>query len=399
MRLVYISGYYKPANVYGGTVTSISTAFEAMAKLGVQVDVLTTNANGRDCLNVPLRQRVNMDGVGVWYYPKSNLLKSISISGEMVHEFHQRIHQYDLVISGLLWQPIVENIRLSCISAKVPYIVLLFGQLMPWALHYKYLRKRLFLKLLGWRFLNSATALQCTSQIEAYAVTNLSPKPPCLVIPHGLNIESFNSLPERGKTRSMLGIPDSDIVLICLGRLHRVKNPELSLEAFAALNRSDIHLIYAGPDEGGFEPLLRNRAKEIGCSEKVHFTGLLDKSNVMQILVDADLLVMPSEQENFGMSAAEALAAGIPILTSDKVPMGIYASHVKAGLIAPISVSHFTKALQDLLSDRVHLKQMGNRGKALIKQEFDSKTLAMRTINVYQSLVDGYSITYDSLIH
>ena len=125
------------------------------------------------------------------------------------------------------------------------------------------------------------------------------------------------------------------------------KRPDIAIEALAAANSSvgETHLVLAGPDEMQLIPKLLVQAQRLGCADRLHITGLLKGDEVLVALADADLLLMPSEpeSENFGMSAVEAMAAGLPILVSEGVPIGRWAKSAGAGRIASCTVDFFRR--------------------------------------------------------
>jgi glycosyltransferase involved in cell wall biosynthesis len=125
---------------------------------------------------------------------------------------------------------------------------------------------------------------------------------------------------------------------------------------------------------------LRSQAARLGCADRLRLTGLLSGERMLQALADADLLVMPSASESFGNSAAEALAAGLPILVSDRVPVGRQALAAGAGCIAPPEAAAFARAAREMLDQPDRLKRMGERGRELARREFDLPVVGGRML-------------------
>ncbi len=389
MRILYIINYYKPAYIYGGPVRSTSLLCEALAKLGAKVTVLTTNVNGTSQLDVPLGQSVAVDGVEVFYYPIVPIPpRSFFYSPALAQACHQKVADFDIAVLDTFFTHAMGPAAAACKQAQVPYIVPTRGQLLPWALQHRHLKKQLYLTLLGRGYLNGAAAIHCTIPAEAEAVVNLGLKTPTIVIPNGLEVSRWEKLPLRGSLRQRLGIPTEAIMLLCLGRLHQVKQPHVALESLAALGQANVHLVYAGPDEEGLEGHLRAQAQLSNCAFQVHFTGLLAGAEVLQALADADLLLMPSMMESFGMSALEAMAAGLPVLTSQDVPVGRWADAIGAGRAVEGTAEAFTKALRELLAQPNQLKIMGQRGQTLVRQKFDIMAVAQQMLTQYQAILD-----------
>jgi glycosyltransferase involved in cell wall biosynthesis len=165
-------------------------------------------------------------------------------------------------------------------------------------------------------------------------------------------------LPERGTFRAALGIPLQAKLLLFLGRLSNKKSPDLLLEAFAspeivnAMGRQQVHLAFVGPDEGNMLSKLQSMAKELKVSGNVHFSKALEGEQKWAAYRDADIFVLPSQNENFGNTAAEAVAAGTPVIVTDQcgiAPLlkelsGVVVKHDRADLI---------RGLKELLQDDV----------------------------------------------
>ena len=388
MRILYLSSYYKPAFVYGGVVTAVAALCESLVKLGVKLTVLTTNANGEQCLDVPLGQPVVVDGVTVYYYPVvKGLPRTFFYSPDLAHAIDGMVGDCDLVVLDTFYtHPTGAAVR-ACLRTHTPYIVPLHGALLPWSLRQKSFKKQLYMFLLGRRYLNQAAALQCSDPVESTALKNMRLKAPFFVVPYGLDLAQWEKLPLRGTLRRQLDISETDRVLLMLGRLHRVKNPELAVDMLGLLQRADIHLVFVGPDEEGYGSILEPRAAALGCADRIHFTGLLTGEAILNAMADADLLVMPSVMESFGMAAIEAMVSGLPVLLSEYVPVGRWVEEAGAGRQVACTPEAFAVACQEMLDDDHTLKEMGRRARILATQRFDGSMVAKQMLAQYQAIV------------
>jgi glycosyltransferase involved in cell wall biosynthesis len=393
MKILYVISYYKPAFVYGGTVRCVSQLCESLVKFNAEVTVLTTNANGKDLLKVSTKNAVNVDGVEVFYFPIVRIPPhSFNYAPAIAKACHQKISGFDIVILQSLFSYGMGAATTACKRAGIPYVIQLHGQLLPWSLRQKWLKKLTFLNFMGRKFLNNAAALHCTDNSEAEAIKQLGLKAPTFVVSNGIDCEHFTKLPERGLIRRRFQIPNHARVLLFLGRLHPKKRPDLAVEALAAAQSLSIetHLILAGPDEMQLMPSLKDQAQDLGGSSRLHFTGLLNGDEILSVLADADLLLMPSEpeSENFGMSAVEAMAAGLPILVSEGVPIGSWAELANAGRMIPCTADSFRRATCELLAQPDELKEMGKRGQVLARQRFDISSIAQQMLTQYKSIIE-----------
>lgn len=392
MRILCISNYYKPAYIYGGPVRCISELCEALAKLDCTVTVLTTNVNGDHLLDVPLDRPMNVDGVEVIYYPITHVPpKSFFYSPALARACRQQISKFDIVVLQTMFTHTMGPAVAACKRAAVPYIVQTHGQLLPWSLQQKRIKKKVYQALVGRSHLERASALHCTDPVEARWIDRLGITTPKIVIPNGVNAEYFSQLPSRGTIRRRFEIPEDASLLLFLGRLHPKKRPDIAVDVLGAARSlpGETHLVLAGPDETQMVPALHAQARRLGCADRLHIAGLLQTDEVLSALADSDLLLMPSEpeSENFGMSALEAMAAGVPVLVSDGVPVGGWAESFGAGRMVPCTGNAFKKATIELLNDPMRLKEMGVNGQALVRQKFDIEIVARQMLAQYQAIL------------
>lgn len=389
MKILYVASYYKPAYTYGGPVASIADLLEALVCLGVQVKVATTNANGRTTLSVPTVSPQDVGGVAVSYYPIGKTFGFYHVPAQNA-AVRNLIPEQDLVVAGSFWSTANLAVGHAARLAGVPYIIPLHGQLNPWALRHRGSKKRLFLALAGRRLIDRAAALYCTDPSEARAVQELCFKPPAFVVPLGLDTRCFSQLDKGVNFRAQYGILPGALVLLYLGRLAQVKRPDIAVHSLARVLQSgmDAHLVCAGPDEERLQPALLALAQRLGCAGRLHFTGLLDREGVLAALSSSNLLLMPSEiQENFGMAALEAMAAGIPVLVSTGVPLGYWAEQAGAGRISTSDPDDFSSMALQMLSNPENLAELGQRGRQLVQQRFEISRVAQQMFAQCQAIV------------
>src|SRR5512141_1625343 len=228
MRILFISGYYKPAYVYGGPILSMSVLCEGLARAGTPVTVLPTDANRSGRLLLPLRRASDVDGVEVWYFP-SALRGSYIFSPALEAAVRRRVREFDVVFSNDMWGHVFFPTVSACTRARVPLIVQPHGQLQPWALKHRALKKKLYLAIAGKRLINRVSAVHCTADTERDSFARLGLRPPAFVVPNAIDMARFGKLPPRGGLRSRLGIPESAVQLLFLGRLTGIKRPDIAI--------------------------------------------------------------------------------------------------------------------------------------------------------------------------
>jgi glycosyltransferase involved in cell wall biosynthesis len=167
-------------------------------------------------------------------------------------------------------------------------------------------------------------------------------------------VEVPASWPERGTFRKGLGITEEAEVILFLGRLSEKKSPDLLLEVFALLSKETgdhtLHLVFAGPDEGGMKTRLAQMAAQLGVAQRVKFTGALFGEAKWAAYRDANVFVLPSQNENFGNTAAEAMAAGTPVVVTEQCGIAPLLADV-AGLVVPHDAGALAHAIRAVISD------------------------------------------------
>src|SRR5262249_31109262 len=158
---------------------------------------------------------------------------------------------------------------------------------------------------------------------EADALSNAGVRAPAFVVPNSLKLRPRALTARRNCVRKAFGISESAPLLLFVGRFHRVKRLDVAVAMLGALPSA--YLVLAGPDEQNLEPILRKQAVSYQCANRLFVLPMQSENSLDQLYAAADLFVLPSEMESFGMAAAEAMSAGLPVLVADKVAVGQWA--------------------------------------------------------------------------
>lgn len=393
MRIGIITPYYRPAYIYGGPARSIPAMCEGLAQAGAEVNVFTTNACGSSVLDVPTVQPINVDGVIVNYYKRSNLLPlRYFYSPDLGRACHDQIQQFDIVYLCGTWTYPFLACSSSCRRATVPYVISPRGSFMAWSMEQKKLKKRIYLELVERRYLDEAAVLHCTSKLELDQMKRWNFCPPIRLIPNGIDLTPFRALPQRGKLRMLLAIPDSAPVALFSGRLHKEKRLDRIIGAFSHVlaEIADAHLVIMGQEEDGSGMLAKKLAIDLGISDSVHFTGMLTDVDLTQAYADADILVLLSRRENFGMSAVEGMAAGLPLLLSSDVGIGDHVKREKAGFVVPGDSFEVEKAWIFLLRSAQLRSEMARAGLNLAFNYYSSEAVAKQMLGLFQEVANNH---------
>jgi glycosyltransferase involved in cell wall biosynthesis len=392
MRILCVTSYYKPAYIYGGPARSIPLLCEGLAKAGTEVAVFTTNANGQSDLDVPAHRPIEIDGVLVNYFQRSHLAPNrYFYAPDLGKACWEHIRNFDIVyICGTWTYPLLPAAR-AAREADVPYIISPRGSFMTWSMQQKGLKKRLYLLLVERGYMNNATALHCTSKPELEQIKHWRFKPPTALIPNGVDLSVFRTLPPRGKLRQSLGISETVPVSLFIGRLHKEKRLPRLISVFSKVVKPvrDTHLLIVGGDEDHTGTEIREQVKQMGLSGQVHFTGLLTEDALLQAYTDADVFVLLSYRESFGMVAVEAMATGLPILISSDVGIASEVKQQGAGIVVDAESPHVEEAWRDILLSPEKRREMGEAGKRLAWGHFSSQSVARQMLGLFNQMIEG----------
>jgi glycosyltransferase involved in cell wall biosynthesis len=285
-----------------------------------------------------------------------------------------------------LWEEVQHRAAREARRAGRPYVFRPCGMLDPWSLSQGRLRKALYLR---WRLradLDGAAALHFTSPTEADLTRPLALRAPALVEPNGIDLDEFDRLPAPGTFRSRHVISPGTPLVLFLSRLHPKKGLDLLLPALANCGVADAVLAVAGPDESGMRLGLEAEANRLGLSGRVFFTGMLRGQEKAAALVDADLFVLPSYQENFGVAVVEALAAGTPVVVSDQVNIHADIHAAGVGGVVPTAVAPLAAELARWLTDAGLRRDAAARAPAFVRRRYSWNEIAARWAAHYRRL-------------
>ena len=354
MRVLHVCGIYVPATEWGGPTYAVANYAGALQAAGVECEVFTTTARGaRDLPPLEAGTR-DVGGVRVSYFPAPPVSQAF-IAPAMAAALARRVREFDLVHTHMLWAfPGIVASRIAHVRG-VPYIVTPHGSLDPWSLEQRKWVKRAFLLASENATLRRAAFVHYTAKAERDSVPLHLQRLPSVIVP---NVIEPSDVPRGPRTR--------DVVI--LGRIHVMKGFDVLIPAMAqVLAQRDARLVIAGPDEGGYRAEVERMIAGAGIGAAVTFTGHIDAAARTALLSTCALLVQPSYRENFGMSVAEAMAQGVPVVVSDRVNICDDIAATGAGLVVPRDATQLAAAIIRVLDDP---RTMGEAGRRLVRERY-----------------------------
>lgn len=387
MKILHVIANLAPR--YGGPSTACWEMARAVARLGHEVSIFTTNQDGPGQLAVPTDRPAPRDGVEVHYFPIQPP-RFWGTSRPLGRALRQKIPTVDLVHvhSLYLFHDLVAG--RFCRASGVPYLIQPHGSLDPFIHQRHRWRKTLMERLFERRNIREAAAILFTTEEERDLAAPFTFGTAGLVVPLGLDFTEFATLPPKGEFRSRYPeIGDKPIILF-FGRVNFKKGLDILAQAFGAVarRRGNARLVIVGPDNEGWGGQVRHWLAEAGALERTTFTGMLLGREKLAVLQDADMFVLPSYSENFGLSVIEAMAAGLPVIISDKVNIWREVQQGAAGRVIPCEAAALADQLLDFLDHADEAAAMGRRGRALVQERFQWPRIAPELAKAYASIID-----------
>lgn len=306
-------------------------------------------------------------------------LGRLRLSSDLREALQEEAGGADIIHSHGLW--LMPNVYAGAAAARhdKPLVVSPRGMLSPAALQYSPHAKRLFWMVLQGRAVRVATCLHATSEQEYRDIRRFGLKQAVAIVPNGIDIPPAAPAPGTGPR-----------TLLYLGRLHPIKGVDNLLRAWLRLagRHPDWRLRLVGPDEGGHRARLERLARELAL-ERVTLAGPRYGADKRAEYAAAELYVLPSHTENFGMSVAEALAAAVPVVTTSQTPWQQVEAEGCGWIVNPDAAALETALGQALARDRDVLAAMGRRGRAWMQRDFAWPRIAAEMVHVYCWLLHG----------
>lgn len=358
---------------------------KALAGRGHKVTVYTTDAfsKGRNVT----AGTIDMKGFEVCEFRslggQLGRKSHIIISPGMIPMLAKKITTFDIVhlYEFRTFQNIV--VHHYALKHRVPYVLQAHGSLATFS--QKERLKRAFDKLWGYGLLRDAARVIASTKIEAQQCRSMGVAEDRIeIIPNGIDLSEFNDLPEKGEFKKQYNLDDNQRIVLFLARIAKIKGTDFLVRAFNDLSKTlnNVKLVIAGPDDG-YLSSLKALVADLGIDDKVLFTGPLYGREKLKAYVDADVYVLPSVHETFGITVLEACACGTPIIVTENCGIADVINN-RAGLVVAYGTDQLQAALLKMLSDDALRMRFGANGKQLVYEEFNWDKVAEQMEGVYE---------------
>ncbi|KLU02924.1 Glycosyltransferase [Rhodopirellula islandica] len=376
---------------HGGTSRSVPALAQSLGRIGVDWYLVSTCPAGHETpsglpkdgerwfLAPEKPNRMRLDGAKAMKRQLKTLLAQPSAKRWLVHDHG-------------VWLPSNHFVADLCQRRSVPRIVSPRGMLSPWSMNFSAWKKKIAWPLFQRRDLTSAAGFHATCEAEADDIARLGFKQPVCVAPNGLSIKEETLQTLRNSTLSR-GAPDPQNpgaakTALFLSRIHPKKGLLQWIDVWKQVQPSGWKMRIIGPDEAGHAAEVEATIRKAGLEDEIEISGERNDTEKWQEYVAADLFVLPTFSENFGIVIAEAMASGLPVLTTTGAPWKCLQEHRMGWWVDP-TPEMLTSAFRNAISKSpAELSEMGRRGSQYAMTHFSWKETARKLSDFYLSILN-----------
>jgi glycosyltransferase involved in cell wall biosynthesis len=383
------------ASVRGGPSQAVIEMVSALRSQGIDAEIVTTNDNGKNLLDVPLYQLTDQlaeyKHVPIRFFPRFspniNAVREFTFSRSLTTWLWQHMTEYDLVHVHAIFSYASTIAMAIARIKKVPYINRPLGQLCEWSLQQSQLRKQIYLNVIERSNLLHSKSLHFTAQQEQEEFYKLGLNIPNFILPHGVQIPTLMPDAQTG-VRKILQIPDHRPIILFMSRIHPKKGLEYLIPALGKLKEYNFAFAIAGSGEPDYVNQIKDLLVTHGISDRTHLVGFVKGETKNLYLQGADLFALTSYSENFGIAVIEALASGTPVLITDGVAIAPMVQEYAIGYVTKLDIEAIAFTLENFLQNvdkTVHNRQSYQQ---IISENYSWQSISSQLTKIYQAIVD-----------
>lgn len=388
MRVLHVIPSLSPSS--GGPSFALPAIARSLQPHGVQIDVVTTDDNGpgQYMTDLPLGQPVPQDGGWtVRYFRKQTEFYKVSLPLGRWLDAH--VADYDLVhVHALFSSASLAGMR-AANKHDVPFIVRPLGVLNRWGMENRRRRiKSLSFRLLELPLLKRAAAMHYTSRMEKDEAARFGLENRQAIVPIGMDLSAFDYLPDPSLFLDKYPEADGMRNILFLSRIDAKKGMDLLIAAFAQMapRHPDVRLIICGEGDPSLVAALKQQAASLGIAGRITWTGFVNGDLRLAAYASAEMFVLPSHSENFGIALLEAMAAGLPCISTDQVALAVDAALDAAVKIVPRKPDALAQAIEDLLGSATQCQALAEAAARLVRRSYSLEAMGCGLLQLYQDV-------------
>lgn len=395
LRILHIIPYFSPAWRFGGPVKVAYDISRKLVENGHSVTVYTS-----DILDE--KKRVDsaykkIEGIDVYYFRNLSTyaaMRKIYITPSLLSALKD-IKSFDVVhVHGnrTTQGPLIHYFLKR---GSVPYVVQSHGGLPNDNMA---ILKRFYDILFGNRLLTDAAKVIALTPMEAKQYQNIGiPETKIEIVPNGLDLSEYNVLPPKNSFRKKLSIGFNQKIVLYLARINRIKGVDILVRAFANLveRLDDVILVIAGPDDGYLSDL-KVLVNTLKIRDKVLICGPLYGKDKIEAFVDADIYVLPSRYEAFGISVLESIACRTPVILTENCGLASNLQN-KVGIVTKADPKYLSDSLFELLVNQ-HKQELFRENCCALGEEISLSKITSKLEEIYTNIVSDINYSKSKTI-
>jgi glycosyltransferase involved in cell wall biosynthesis len=387
LRVLHVIASMSPQ--HGGPTDAILNVLPHLADHGIDAMVVSTSDDRAGVLDVPLAMAFDYCGCQAIFFANTfhapQMLRDFGCSMQMDRWLRENSGKFDVLHIHALFSFATARAMAIARSVGVPYICRPLGVLGRWPLSQGGWHKRWFLRLFDRRNLNRAAAIEYNSDAEMNEAAVLGLAAPARLLPLG-----FQPVPLVADARAnycmQLELDEQGLNVLFMSRLHPKKGLRLLIEACGQLFDERFQLLIAGTGEAGYVDEMKGLVSALGLSNRVRWLGFLEGEQKARALCAADVMVLPSLSESFGIVVAEALSAGCAVVTTAEVPMAEWVCKEDAGWLVQAEAGSIASALREAMAEPGELARRRLNAGRITGSSLTYKALAPALASLYQEV-------------
>ena len=378
MKILQVVNFFSPHHG-GGSIEVVYQLSKALAQRGHEVSIYTSD------IELDQQYISSLSEVKSHAFHKWLTAANLQFTPGIINASKKELEKFDVI--HMHNYRTFQNIVVHHYAKKysVPYVLQAHGSAGTYFTRGNL--KKVYDILGGYNILRNANKLIAVSpgEVEQYEKLGIA-REKIEIIPNGINPNEFDNLPPRGEFREQYNLSDNEKLILYLGRIHQVKGIDLLVKSFINLpeNLGKVRLVIAGPDDG-YLSSLKKLSNDLNLNEKIIFTGPLYKERKFEAYVAADVYVLPSVYEIFGITVLEACACGTPVIVTDRCGAANIVDGV-AGNVVSYDSNELANAILFMLSDDKISREFSKNGRALVRDKFNWSRIAEQIENIYVSV-------------
>jgi len=297
----------------------------------------------------------------------------------------------DIIHLHSVWPPMNSVVAFYALLKKKKLVVTPRANLMPEDVAKTFFKK--LKKIIAWhlyiKFWTRKAVFHVTAEHEYNAVKNIWHKGEIIQIPNGINVDEFKKLPPKNIVINIFPELKGKKIILFLARIVRNKGLHLLAHSWGKLASGfpDWHLLIVGQGNEKYRKEILKILNEYNLQGRYTFSGHLTGEKKLSAYNAADLFVLPTYWENFGIVIAEALMADTPVITTTKAPWNDIVSQ-KCGWVIEPDQEELNILLKKVLQiSQEELGQMGKRGGQFVKEKYDWRNIALKMREFYMKIL------------